>query len=443
VGVFNASTSPSKERYAVRNDTVIKLIQPGTFNDQLTDVLRNGARALLAQAVEAEVADFLGTHADLKTEDGHRRVVRHGHLPEREVMTGIGPVAVRQPRARDRAAAADDPERIHFTPAILPPYARRSKSLEMLIPILYLKGISTGDFEEALAALLGKDASGLSASTIARLKEVWVDEHKRWNERDLSAKRYVYVWADGIHLQARLEDDAQCILVIIGATPEGKKELIGFTDGTREGAHDWRALLLDLKRRGLAIAPELAVADGALGFWKALGEVWPKTREQRCWVHKTANVLNRLPKSQHTKAKRALQEIWMAETKTDADVAFDAFIESYEVKYDKAAECLEKDREALLAFYDFPAEHWKHLRTTNPIESTFATVRHRTIRSKGCLSNKTALAMVFKLVDGAQKTWRKLDGHNQLPKIIQGVKFTDGLEVVVKPATIQAQTAAA
>jgi transposase-like protein len=443
VGVFDASTSPSKERYAVPNDTVIKLIQPGTFNDQLTDVLRNGARALLAQAVDAEVADFLGTHADLKTEDGHRRVVRHGYLPEREVMTGIGPVAVRQPRVRDREAGADDPERIHFTPAILPPYARRSKSLEMLIPILYLKGISTGDFEEALAALLGKDAPGLSASTIARLKEVWVDEHKRWNERDLSAKRYVYVWADGIHLQARLEDDAQCILVVIGATPEGKKELIGFTDGTRESAHDWRALLLDLKRRGLAIAPELAVADGALGFWKALGEVWPKTRGQRCWVHKTANVLNRLPKSQHTKAKRALQAIWMAETKTDADVAFDAFIESYELKYDKAAECLEKDREALLAFYDFPAEHWKHLRTTNPIESTFATVRHRTIRSKGCLSNKTALAMVFKLVDGAQKTWRKLDGHNQLPKIIQGVKFTDGLEVVVKPAAIQAQTAAA
>jgi transposase-like protein len=443
VGVFDASTSPPKERYAVPNDTVVKLIQPGTFSDQLTDVLRNGARALLAQAVEAEVADFLGTHAELKTEDGHRRVVRHGHLPEREVMTGIGPVAVRQPRVRDREAGAEDPARIRFTPAILPPYARRSKSLEMLIPILYLKGISTGDFADALAALLGKDAPGLSASTIARLKEVWVDEHKRWNERDLSAKRYVYVWADGIHLQARLEDDAQCILVIIGATPEGRKELIGFTDGTRESAHDWRTLLLDLKRRGLAIAPELAVADGALGFWKALGEVWPKTREQRCWVHKTANVLNRLPKSQHAKAKRALQEIWMAETKTDADAAFDAFIESYQVKYDKAAECLEKDREALLAFYDFPAEHWKHLRTTNPIESTFATVRHRTIRSKGCLSNKTARAMVFKLVEAAQKNWRKLDGHNQLPKIIQGVKFTDGLEVVVKPATVQAQTDAA
>jgi transposase-like protein len=427
----------------VPNDTVIKLIQPGTFNDQFTDVLRNGARALLAQAVEAEVADFLGKHADLKIEDGNQRVVRHGHLPQREVMTGIGPVAVRQPRVRDREAGADDPERIRFTPAILPPYARRSKSLEMLIPILYLKGISTGDFEEALAALLGKDAAGLSASTVARLKEVWIDDHKRWNKRDLSAKRYVYMWADGIHLQARLEEDAQCILVIIGATPEGKKELIGFTDGTRESAHDWRALLLDLKRRGLATAPELAVADGALGFWKALGEVWPKTREQRCWVHKTANVLNKLPKSQQPKAKRALQEIWMAETKKDADAAFVAFIESYEVKYDKAAECLRKDRDALLAFYDFPAEHWKHLRTTNPIESTFATVRHRTIRAKGCLSNNTALAMVFKLVDGAQNNWRRLDGHNQLPKIIQGVKFADGLEVIAKPIATQAQTAAA
>jgi transposase-like protein len=427
----------------VPNDNVIKLIQPGGFDDQLTEVLRTGARALLAQAVEAEVADFLGQHADLKTSDGRSRVVRHGYLPEREVMTGIGPVGVRQPRVRDREAAADNPGRIRFTPALLPPYARRSKSLEALIPILYLKGISTGDFEEALAALLGNEAPGLSASTIARLKEVWVDEHKRWNERDLSAKRYVYMWADGIHLQARLEDDAQCILVIIGATPDGKKELVGFTDGTRESAHDWRALLLDLRRRGLSIAPELAIADGALGFWKALGEVWPKTREQRCWVHKTANVLNKLPKSQQPKAKRALQEIWMAETKADAEAAFDIFVESYQVKYDKAAECLKKDREALLAFYDFPAEHWKHLRTTNPIESTFATVRHRTIRSKGCLSNKTALAMVFKLVEGAQKSWRRLDGHHHLPRIIQGVKFADGLEIIAKPIDRQPKTAAA
>jgi transposase-like protein len=413
----------------VSNDNVTKLIQPGTFNDQLTEILRNGAHALLAQAIEAEVAAFLDQHADLKTNEGHRRVVRHGHLPEREVMTGIGAVTVRQPRVRDQQADRHDPGRVRFTPSILPPYARRSKSIETLLPILYLKGISTGDFGEALAALLGPDAPGLSASTIARLKQGWSDEHARWQSRDLSARHYVYVWADGIHLQARLEDEKQCILVIIGATPEGKKELVGFTDGTRESAHDWRTLLLDLKRRGLDIAPKIAVADGALGFWKALGEVWPTTREQRCWVHKMANVLNKLPRSQSPKAKRALQEIWMAETRSHAEVAFDAFIETYTLKYEKAAACLAKDRDPLLAFYDFPAEHWVHLRTTNPIESTFATVRHRTIRAKGCLSNKSALAMVFKLVEGAQKTWRRLNGPSQLPKIIQGVKFADGLEL--------------
>ena len=292
------------------------------------------------------------------------------------------------------------------------------------------KGISTGDFAEALAALLGPDAGGLSASTVARLTEVWADEHAHWLKRDLSARHYVYFWADGIHVQARLEDDAQCLLVIIGATPEGKKELVGLIDGVRESAQSWRELLLDLKRRGLAVAPELAIADGALGFWKAIEEVWPRTRSQRCWVHKTANVLNKLPKSQHSKAKRALQEIWMAETRNHADSAFDAFIETYAVKYDKAAACLVKDRETMLAFYDFPAEHWKHLRTTNPIESTFATVRHRTVRSKGCLSNKTALAMVFKLAQAAQNSWRRLDGHNQLPKLIVGVKFIDGIEAV-------------
>ena len=425
------------------NDNVFKLIQPGTFDDQLTEILRQGARTLLAQAVEAEVADFLGKHVGLMTEDGRQRVVRHGHLPEREVMTGIGPVAVRQPRVRDREAAAGDPGRIRFTPAILPPYLRRSKSIETLLPILYLKGISTGDFSEALAALLGNDAPGLSPTAIARLKDGWLDEYKAWQMRDLSAKRYVYVWADGIYLQARLEDEKQCILVLIGATPEGRKELIGFTDGARESAQDWRDLLLDLKRHGLAVRPELAIADGALGFWKAAGEIWPTTREQRCWVHKTANVLAKLPKSQQPKAKRALQEIWMAETKADAEAAFDAFIESYQVKYDKAAECLNKDRDVLLTFYDFPAEHWKHLRTTNPIESTFATVRHRTARSKGCLSNRTALAMVFKLVEAAQKSWRRLDGHNQLPKLILGVKFDDGLEVTAKLDRRQPTTTAA
>ena len=265
---------------------VFQLSQPGTFADPLTEVLRNGARALLAQAVEAEVAALLSGHADKLTDDGRQRLVRHGHLPEREIMTGIGPVAVRCPRVRDRIGEGS--ERIRFSSAILPPYARRSKSLEVLIPILYLKGISTGDFGEALIALLGKDAGGLSASTIARLKDAWSEEHARWSKRDLSTKRYVYFWVDGIHVQARLEDAAQCLLVIIGATPEGKKELVGLIDGVRESAQSWRELLLDLKRRGLAAAPELAVADGALGFWQAIEEVWPKTRGQRCWVHKTA-----------------------------------------------------------------------------------------------------------------------------------------------------------
>jgi putative transposase len=420
----------------VTDTNVFQLSQPGTFTDPLTEVLRTGARALLAQALEAEVSSLLSCHADKLTDNGRRRLVRHGHLPAREIMTGIGPVAVHCPRVRDRGS--EGCERIRFSSAILPPYARRSKSLEVLIPILYLKGISTGDFEDALIALLGRDAGGLSAATIGRLKEAWSEEHARWSKRDLSAKRYIYFWVDGIHVQARLEDTAQCLLIIIGATPEGRKELVGLTDGVRESAQSWRELLLDLKRRGLSIGPELAVADGALGFWQALEEVWPNTRGQRCWVHKTANVLNKLPKSQQSKAKRALQEIWMAETKKDALAAFDAFVETWGVKYDKAVECLIKDRDALLAFYDFPAEHWKHLRTTNVIESSFATVRHRTVRSKGCLSNKTALAMIFKLAEAAEKSWRRLNGHNQLPKIILGIKFTDGIEVVRSQAQIAA-----
>jgi putative transposase len=412
----------------VTDSNVFKLAQPGTFSDPLSEVLRCGARALLAQAVEAEVAAFVESHADKRTEEGRRRLVRHGHLPEREIMTGIGPVAVRAPRVRDRVGTGE--ERLRFSSAILPPYARRSKSLEVLIPILYLKGVSTGDFEEALAALLGQAAGGLSASNIARLKDAWADEHTRWLKRDLSSKRYVYFWADGIHVQARLEDEAQCLLVIIGATADGTKELVGLTDGMRESTRSWKELLLDLQRRGLLIGPELAVADGALGFWQAIEEVWPKTRGQRCWVHKTANVLNKLPKSQQSKAKRALQDIWMAATKKDAEAAFNAFVATYAVKYEKAVDCLTKDREALLAFYDFPAEHWKHLRTSNPIESTFATVRHRTVRSKGCLSNRTALAMIFKLAQAAEKSWRRLDGHHQLPKVIIGIKFIDGIEAL-------------
>ena len=395
--------------------------------------------ALLAQAVEAEVAEALAAHAHLTTDDGRRRLVRHGHMPERTIQTGIGPVAVRQPRVRDRGGA--DGERIRFSSTLLPPYARRTKSLDALLPILYLRGISSGDMQEALAALLGKDAPNLSPAVLVRLKAGWQEEFERWKKRDFSARRYVYIWADGVYLQARMEPDKQCILVLIGATPEGRKELIGFHVGYRESTQSrserWsltinvrlmRELLADLKARGLAVPPELAIGDGALGFWKALEEEFGTTRQQRCWVHKTMNVLNKLPKSMQPKAKADLKEIWMAEGRADAEKAFDRFLAKYEAKYDKAAACLAKDREALLAFYDFPAEHWKHIRTSNPIESTFATVRHRTTRAKGCLSHDTGMIMVFKMIQTAQSSWRRLDGQNQLPKLITGVKFTDGIE---------------
>ena len=418
----------------MKEDRVVQLHQPGGFSeDPLTEVLRAGARQLLAQAVEQEVADFLAAHEALRDDAGRRRLVRHGHLPEREIQTGIGPVAVRCPRVRDRGTVGGAPA-IRFSSSILPRYLRRSRSLEELLPWLYLKGVSTGDFSEALAALLGRDAPGLSASTIGRLAEVWQGELARWEKRDLSARRYVYVWADGVYFQPRLEHDKQCILVIIGADQLGRKEILAIADGYRESTQSWREVLLDLKRRGLEIAPELATGDGALGFWAALREVYGQTREQRCWVHKTANVLNKMPKSLQPKAKGHLQDIWMAETRCDAEAAFDFFLEAYGAKYDKAAACLAKDREALLTFYDFPAEHWKHLRTTNPIESTFATVRLRTVKTKGCLSRKTAMTMVFKLCQSAQKKWRRLDGPHHLAEIIQGVKFKDGEKLIERAA---------
>ena len=361
--------------------------------------------------------------------DGRRRVVRHGHLPAREIQTGIGPVGVRQPRVRDRGADGDG-DKIGFCSSILPPYLRRTKSIEELLPWLYLKGISTGDFSEALGALLGPDAPGLSASTITRLKAVWQEELARWEKRDLSNRRFVYFWADGIHFQPRMEHAKQCILVIIGADEWGKKELLAIGDGYRESAQSWREVLLDLKRRGLEAAPEVAVGDGALGFWKALREIHATTREQRCWVHKTGNVLNCLPKASQPKAKGHLQDIWMAETRERAEGAFDFFLAAYAAKYPKATACLAKDRDVLLTFYDFPAEHWKHLRTTNPIESTFATVRMRTIKTKGCLNRTTALTMVFKLCQSASKKWRSLDGANRLAEIIEGVKFKDGEKLI-------------
>ena len=399
---------------------------PSGFSaDPLTDILRSGARRLIEQAVEAELSALLVAHADDKTEDGMARLVRHGHLPEREVMTGIGPVPVKVPRVRDRGTGDD---RIRFRSSILPPWLRKAKSIEDLLPWLYLKGVSTGDFQEALAALLGSNAAGLSATTISRLKADWWADYERWQRRDLSARRFVYVWADGVYFRPRMAEEKQCVLVLIGADEWGRKEVIGLSDGYRESTQSWRELLLDLKRRGLAHAPEIAIGDGALGFWAALREVFGSTREQRCWVHKTGNVLNAMPKSVQPKAKGHLHDIWQAGTRAEADAAFDFFAETYGVKYDKAVAKLIKDRDVLLAFYDFPAEHWKHIRTSNPIESTFATVRHRTAKTKGCLSRKTGLAMAFKLMMSAQAKWRKLDGANRIPEIVQGVEFKDGIK---------------
>lgn len=394
----------------------------------LDEVLQQGAQRLLTQAIEEEVARYLEQRSAVLDDVGRRQVVRNGHLPERTIQTPIGALRVQQPRVRDRRPAG---ERETFRSSLLPPYLRKTKSLDELIPWLYLKGVSTGDFSEALQALLGPDAPGLSASTITRLKNVWEREWKDWEQRSLSDRRYVYVWADGVYFNVRLEDSAnkrQCILVLMGATAEGKKELIAVADGYRESEQSWTELLLDLKKRGLSIAPELAVGDGALGFWKAMTKVFPSTRAQRCWCHKTANVLNKMPKSIQAKAKSMLHDIWMAETRKDAEQAFDLFVEVFEAKYDAAVKCLVKDREALLAFYDFPAEHWTHLRTTNPIESTFATVRLRTRKTKGSGSRIACLTMVFKLVMSAQKRWRALNAAKLIGDVIDGVVFEDGIK---------------
>lgn len=407
------------------NDNVLELKNPGITSpvrDALTDVLRAGARALLAQAIDAEVAAFLATHREERDESGRARLVRNGYLPARTIQTGIGDIAVKAPRVRDRAGS------IRFTSSILPPYLRRTRTIEELLPWLYLRGISTGDFGEALAALLGKDAPGLSAGTISRLKAVWVAEHARFENRNLTNKQYVYLWVDGIHFGVRLEEANQCILVVIGATPEGKKELVAISDGFRESEQSWKELLLDLKKRGLKVDPKLAIGDGALGFWKALPQVFGKTRSQRCWVHKTVNVLNKLPKYLQAKAKSDLQQIWMAATRAQALAAFDGFVKTYSPKYPKAGECLTKDKEALLAFYDFPAAHWMHLRTTNPIESTFASVRLRTAKTRGCVSRTGILSMVYKLAKSAEGRWHALRGSELIARVITGVQFKDGVE---------------
>jgi transposase-like protein len=431
LGVAETPKSPTRAKeYATMpkaTENVISFPQESS-RSCLDEILRNGAQEMLSRAIEDEVASYVGDRSHLVDEKGRRLVVRNGHLPERSLQTPVGTIPVKQPRVRDRRDAA---EREGFQSSILPPYLRKTKSLEDLLPWLYLKGISTGDFNEALQALLGPDAPGLSASTITRLKAAWEQEQKDWSKRSLQSKHYVYLWADGVYFNVRLEDPGnsrQCILVLMGATAEGKKELIAVTDGYRESEQSWYELLQDVKKRGLTLAPKLATGDGALGFWKALRKAYPATRMQRCWVHKTANVLNKMPKGVQAKAKSMLHDIWMASTRKDAGEAFDLFLETFNGKYPAAVTCLAKDRDALLAFYDFPAEHWIHLRTSNPIESTFASVRLRTAKTKGCGSRAACLAMVFKLALSAQKRWRALNGAKLLADVIDGVVFEDGVK---------------
>ncbi len=418
-------------------DNVVALSSPEGVEDPLTELLRTGAKRLIQQAIEAELAELLAKYEGQVDEQGRRMVVRNGYLPEREILTGVGPVPVKVPKVRSRGE-----EPVVFRSSLVPPYVRKARRVEAALPWLYLKGISTGQMQEALEVLVGPDAKGLSASVIGRLKKEWEAEYADWSRRDMGRDRWVYWWADGIYSGLRAESQKLCALVVIGVNERGEKHFLAIEDGIRESTQSWREVLLDLKRRGVDVPPKLAVGDGALGFWAALDEVYPETRHQRCWVHKMMNVLNYLPKAVQPKAKKALQEIWMAEDRASAEKAFDHFVQTYQAKYPKAVACLEKDREALLAFYDFPAEHWVHIRTTNPIESTFATIRHRADQAKGCVSRNTMLAMLYKLGMSAEKRWRRIRGFRYLAKVIEGVEFRDGVEVKVKNKTDDSRNAA-
>lgn len=408
----------------MKEHSVVQFRKPEQVRDALHGLLREGAQGLIAQAVQVELEEFLARFVGQRDELGRAAVVRNGFHPERSILTGIGPVGVRVPKVRSRTDAA-----AVFRSSLVPPYVRRAHAVEAALPWLYLHGISTGDMSQALAALVGPEAAGLSAAVVSRLKSRWVEEYQAWRRARLSQDRWVYVWADGIYSGLRAEDERLCALVVIGVNERGEKHFLAIEDGVRESKQSWRELLLDLKARGLAIPPKLAVGDGALGFWPALEEVYAETRQQRCWVHKVANVLNYLPRAVQPKAKAALQEIWMAETQADALAAFDQFVRTYQAKYPKAVDCLTKDREALFAFFEFPAEHWIHIRSTNVIESSFATMRHRTDRTKGCLTRAGMLAMMFKLGMSAEHSWRRLRGFEWLAKVIRGVKFRDGVEV--------------
>lgn len=403
------------------DSNVFKLNKPEQ-NDPLQEVLREGARKMLAAAIELEVASFIHQHCRAKTDEGKTAVVRNGYLPERTIQTGLGDIGIKVPKVRDRSGGG-----IKFNSSLIPPYLKRTRSIEEFLPWLYLRGVSTGDFAETLKHLLGADASGLSSATIGRLKQNWEQDYQNWARRDLSGKRYVYVWADGVYSNVRM-DDRLCLLVIIGSDETGRKELLALSDGYRESEASWAEVLMDLKQRGLTMAPRLAVGDGALGFWKAVAKCWPDTDQQRCWVHKTANVLEKLPKAMQPKVKEALHNIWQAETREKAYTAFDNCIERFSPKYPKAMECLAKDKDSMLVFYDYPAENWQHIRTTNPVESVFATVLLRTVKTKNCGSRETTLTMAFKLMEVAQKKWFRLRGYKLLADVIEGIKFVNGVK---------------
>jgi putative transposase len=422
--ILLANQKDQNQEYTMTQDNVVELKTQETaetFNDALSELVRQGARQIIAQAVEAELSAFLEQYEAVKDPSGRQGVVRNGYLPERTLSTGVGDVDIQVPKVRDRTGSG-----IKFNSILLPPYLKRSRSVEEVLPWLYLKGISTGDFGEALGALLGSGAKGLSAATLGRLKSKWHHEHQQWQKRSLSGKHYVYLWADGIYFNIRT-DERQCILVVMGVTDTGDKELLAIDAGYRESQLSWQPMLLKLKDQGLEHDPELAIGDGALGFWKALCEVFPTTKKQRCWVHKTANVLNKLPKTVQSQAKQNLWEIYRAPTKHKANQSMDRFVQSYQAKYPEAVECLVKHREVLLTFYDFPAEHWVHIRSTNPIESTFATVRLRTDKTRGAVSKQTILSLVFKLIQSAQMRWLRIRGFQHLGDVIEGVPFKDGL----------------
>lgn len=407
----------------MKKHNVVAMSGRESVRDELTELIRQGARRLIAEGLEAEVGELLAALSARRDAAGRAAVVRNGYQPERAIQTGIGPVTVKVPKVRSR-----DGKPVSFRSALVPPYVRKSASLEAALPWLYLKGISTGEMAPALEVLVGAQAKGFSPGTVSRLKQQWREDYEAWRHRRVDKDRWVYIWADGIYSGLRAERQRLCALVIVGVNERGEKHFLGIEDGIRESTQSWREVLLDLKARGLK-APQLAVGDGALGFWAALEEVFPPTRQQRCWMHKTGNVLNALPKSVQPKAKSALHDIWQAATREDAERAFDQFIVIYEAKYPKAANCLLKDRDSLLTFYDFPAVHWQHLRTTNPIESTFATIRHRTTRTRGCVTRDSLLHMMFKLGECAEQNWRKLRGFNYLAKVIEGVQFVDGEEI--------------